>query len=53
MTFTGSECDNLSGHLAFHVYGKIEYDAKTRKIMGGDIGDLPEEFTESIVFFSS
>ena len=52
MGFTGSEWDNLAGHLAFHVFGKIEYAADMERLMGGDTADLPKHFTESLVFAS-
>ena len=37
MTVTESECDDLTGHLAFHVFGKIEYDFDIEKLNGGNI----------------
>jgi len=52
MSFTSSECETLAGHLAFHTFGKIEYDADMERLMGGDTSDLPKQFTESLVFAS-
>lgn len=51
--FTGSECDNFPGHLAFNVYGKIKYPDNVAQLMGGDTDSLPKDFTESVVFRSS
>lgn len=52
MDFYGAEYDKLAGHLVFHVYGRIEYSDKVKRLMGGDVSSLPTDFTESIVFSS-
>lgn len=53
MTFTGAECDNLPGHIAFYVHGKIQYPDNVAELMAGDMDSFPDDFTESVVFSSS
>lgn len=53
MTFTGLECENLHGHLSFHVFGEIRSDPAIENLMGADPPDLPKHFNESIVFVSN
>ena len=52
MQFTGCECDNLSRHLAFHIFGSYVYPPTIEKLFGNRAKGLPRHFSDSAVFFS-